>query len=95
MPTDEVPVKRAAPLKENAFGLLQLAGVGGVDIEAFDADEYTLRLLLNQEGMWSRSGESGSAVVNERNKIVALHLGGDGTRGYASGFAPIAFAFGL
>lgn len=95
MPADEVPVKRAAPLKENAFGLLQLAGVGGLDVGADDADEYTLRVPLNPEGVWSRSGESGSAVVNERNKIVALHSGGDGMRGYASGFAPIAFAFGL
>lgn len=52
-------------------------------------------LGLNPEGVWSRSGDSGSVVVNESNEIVALHWGGDGTRGYASDFAPVAFAFGI
>lgn len=50
-------------------------------------------LGLNPEGVWSRSGDSGSVVVNESNEIVALHWGGDGLRGYASDFATIAFAF--
>lgn len=52
-------------------------------------------LGLNPEGVWSRSGDSGSVVVNEGNEIVALHWGGDGMRGYASDFAPIAIAFGI
>ncbi|MEV5936509.1 hypothetical protein AB0L56_28225 [Streptomyces sp. NPDC052079] len=52
-------------------------------------------LGLNPEGVWSRSGDSGSVVVNESNEIVALHWGGDGLRGYASDFAPIAFGFGI
>jgi hypothetical protein len=33
--------------------------------------------------------------VNDTNEVVALHWGGDGTRGYASDFATIAFAFGI
>ncbi|MFI9809542.1 hypothetical protein ACIHEJ_35330 [Streptomyces sp. NPDC052301] len=52
-------------------------------------------LGLNPQGVWSRSGDSGSVVVNESNEIVALHWGGDGMRGYATDFAPIAVAFGL
>ncbi|MFI0507523.1 hypothetical protein ACH3WN_32530 [Streptomyces albogriseolus] len=52
-------------------------------------------LGLNPEGVWSRSGDSGSVVVNESNEIVALHWGGHGMRGYASDFAPIAFGIGL
>lgn len=49
----------------------------------------------NPDGVWSCSGNSGWVVVNESNEIVALHWGGDGMRGYASDFAPIAFAFGI
>ncbi|MGW2090065.1 hypothetical protein [Streptomyces sp. NPDC001880] len=52
-------------------------------------------LGLNPQGVWSRSGDSGSVVVNESNEIVALHWGGDGMRGYATDFAAIAVAFGL
>ncbi|MET4924719.1 hypothetical protein P3L51_20575 [Streptomyces sp. PSRA5] len=52
-------------------------------------------LGLNPEGVWSRSGDSGSVVVNESDEIVALHWGGDGMRGYASDFATIAIAFGV
>ncbi|MFE1257397.1 hypothetical protein [Streptomyces fungicidicus] len=52
-------------------------------------------LGLNPQGVWSRSGDSGSVVVNEDDEIVALHWGGDGMRGYASDFAAIAFTFGV
>ncbi|MGW5136781.1 hypothetical protein [Streptomyces sp. NPDC004135] len=51
-------------------------------------------LGLNPEGVWSASGDSVSVVVNESNEIVARHWGG-GVRGYASDFAPVAFAFGI
>lgn len=52
-------------------------------------------LGLNPEGVWSRSGDSGSVVVDENNQIVALHWGDDGFRGCASDFATIASAFGI
>jgi hypothetical protein len=34
-------------------------------------------LGLNPDGSWSKSGDSGSVVVNQANEIVAQHWGGD------------------
>lgn len=53
-------------------------------------------LGLNPDGSWSKSGDSGSVVVNQANEIVAQHWGGDNNgRGYATDFSTLAIALGI
>ncbi|GGW96470.1 hypothetical protein GCM10010297_17940 [Streptomyces malachitofuscus] len=47
MPAEEVPVELSAALNANAFGLLLLEGVNGIDVGVDAADAYTLRLLVD------------------------------------------------